>query len=70
MFTVTNLSNNPLMISDGKVLVAKATRDVASCNERMRAFEQRGWLTIVEVPKQDPPKQDPSKTKGPEGENK
>lgn len=68
MFTVTNLSNNPLTLSDGKVLESKATRDVATVNDRMRGFESRRWLSIVEVPKQDPPKQDPPKSKGPESE--
>lgn len=48
MFEVTNLSNNPLQLSDGKLITPGATKKLKQINDRDRDFQERGWLQILE----------------------
>ncbi len=53
MFVVTNLSNNPLLLSDGKAIAAHDSRKVKEVSDRDRKFEARGWLSIIEEVKEE-----------------
>lgn len=48
MFSITNLSNNPLTLTDGTMLAAGASRKAKSVSDAEKNFEQRGWLSIIE----------------------
>lgn len=48
MFEVTNLSNNPLQLSDGKLITPGATKKLKQINDRDKNFQKRGWLQIIE----------------------
>ena len=63
MFKITNLSANPLTLSDGKLLAPGQSRDLASTNDRDRGYERHGWLRILEVTEDaPPPAKEPAKT--------
>lgn len=48
MFEVTNLSNNPLQLSDGKFITPGQSKKLKQINDRDRDFQERGWLQILE----------------------
>ncbi|HQU86356.1 MAG TPA: hypothetical protein PKY59_24720 [Pyrinomonadaceae bacterium] len=48
MFEVTNLSNNPLQLSDGKIITPGATKKLKQINDRDQEFQRRGWLQVIE----------------------
>lgn len=45
---VTNLSQNPLLLSDGKMIASGDRRGLDAVSKRERDFEKRGWLQIIE----------------------
>jgi hypothetical protein len=49
MIEIKNISTNPLMLSDGKLLAAGECRRLRRTSERELAFAERGWLQIVEM---------------------
>lgn len=49
MFEVTNLSTNPLQLSDGKRIAPGATRQIKNPNDREVDYESRGWLRILDL---------------------
>lgn len=55
-FKLTNASNNPLTLSDGKILPVYANRTVEEITDRERKYQKHGWLQIekVEAPKEAP----------------
>lgn len=53
MFVVTNLSNNPLSLSDGKLIASGESRNLKTVGESERKFETRGWLSIFEEAKDE-----------------
>jgi hypothetical protein len=55
MFEVTNMSNNPLQLSDGKSLAPGASRKLKTVGDRERNYGSRGWLTIIEEEKEPKP---------------
>lgn len=61
MFKVTNVSNMPLTISDGKLLAPGETRKIAKPNDRDRGLAGKGWLMIKE---QTAPAQTPKSDEG------
>ena len=48
MVTITNISANPLLISDGKYLASGDSRHVETANDRDRKFQTRDWLMITD----------------------
>lgn len=56
MFEVTNLSANPLQLSDRKRIAPGDTRQMKSPSDREIDYESRGWLRILDLnPKKDEP---------------
>ncbi|QQS31860.1 MAG: hypothetical protein IPM50_09220 [Acidobacteriota bacterium] len=47
MIEIKNVSNNPLVLSDGKLLAAGESRKFRSASDRERSFAARGWLEII-----------------------
>ena len=52
MFVVRNLSNNPLPLSDGKMLAFGRDRKLDAVGDAERKYEARGWLSIIEEKEQ------------------
>lgn len=61
MVEITNISTNPLPLSDGKFLAPGDSRKVKEVGESERNYEERGWLTIIDEKKEEPTKE-PAKT--------
>lgn len=53
MFIVTNLSSNPLVLSDSKSLASGDNRKMKTVGGTERKFESRGWLSIIEEVKEE-----------------
>lgn len=49
MFVVTNNLRQALTLSDGTILSAGQTRNLAQVNSSERGYAMRGWVTIREV---------------------
>jgi hypothetical protein len=49
MFEVTNLSKNPLPLSDRSRLAPGKTGQLKILGQRERNYETRGWVSIREV---------------------
>ena len=49
MFEVTNLSNNPLPMSDGKSIAPGATRKQKNITDKDAIYVSRNWLQVVEI---------------------
>ena len=53
-FNVTNLSNNPLPLSDGKRIAPGESRKLETVGDREQNYASRNWLSIVEDAKEEP----------------
>lgn len=58
MFEITNVSNNPLTLSDGKGLAPGDSRKFKAVGDREKKYQSRGWLTIIEEKKDEKPSAD------------
>lgn len=47
-FNMTNVSNNPQQLSDGKLLAPGDSRKLKAVGERDQKLANRGWLSITE----------------------
>ncbi len=55
-FIVSNLSQNALLLSDGKMLASGDKRTFDTVTKTEKNFEKRGWLQVIEEqPKEDAP---------------
>jgi len=57
MVTVTNQTNNPLLMSDGKMLPSGASRKLKSLGDREMNYKSRGWLNVIEEVKEEKTKE-------------
>lgn len=48
MFTIKNISNNPLLV-EGKMLARGKAHQAETIADRTRSFEKRGWVRITEA---------------------
>ena len=48
MFRITNISNNPLPLSDGTRIAPGDSRKVETVEKREKDYEKRNWLSIFE----------------------
>lgn len=53
MFEITNISNNPLPMSDGKNLAPGDSRKLKALGDRENKFASRGFLRVIEEKKDD-----------------
>jgi len=53
MFEVTNLSNNPLPLSDKKTLAPGETRKLKNITDTEAKYVSRNWLQVVELKKEE-----------------
>lgn len=53
MFEVTNLSNNPLPMSDGKSLAPGQSRKQKNISDKEAVYVSRNWLRVIEEKKED-----------------
>jgi hypothetical protein len=53
MFELTNVSNNPLPLSDGKSLAPGDSRKMKTVGDREPDYQDRGWLQITEEKKEE-----------------
>jgi hypothetical protein len=51
MLNVTNLSNNPLLLTDDTMLAAGESRELKALGDREREYSRRGWLNVIEESK-------------------
>ncbi len=61
MFIVSNVSNNPLQLSDGTMLAAGKQRKLENVEKHDKDYQTRGWLAIIEEKEETadaPPKQE------------
>lgn len=54
MFTVRNISNNSLPLSDKKRLASGESTRQKTIGDREKNYESRGWLSIIEDVKEEP----------------
>lgn len=62
MFKITNISNNPLPLTNGRIAPGE-TESVKAVGERERSYEKRGWLRVIEVQKESKPVPPPAPPK-------
>lgn len=55
MFIVTNISNNPLPLTDGKGLAPGDRRKLETVEKLEKNYESRGWLSIYEEKEESKP---------------
>lgn len=48
MFIVSNVSHNPLLLSDGTMLAAGKQRKLENVGQRDKNYQRNGWLAIIE----------------------
>lgn len=53
MLNVTNISNNPLQMTDETILAAGESGKLKSLGEREQTYQSRGWLRVIEDVKPD-----------------
>lgn len=62
MFIVSNVSHNPLLLSDGTMLAAGKQRKLENVGQRDKDYRTNGWLAIIEEKEETsataPPKQE------------
>jgi hypothetical protein len=53
MFVVSNLSNNALKLSDGKMLAAGDSRKLKKIDDLEAKYVSRNWISVIEEEKKD-----------------